>query len=388
MILDEKFLKRIIEGCAFLGSGGGGSLKAAGKFLDVILNSPNQVELISSPDELLGKKHACIVCDIGSISSFDDKQDEALVYAFEQLVDFHKFDIAAVFPIETGPENTLAACVIAAKYGIPVIDGDGAGRAVPTLPLSTFSIAGIEHWQPLCISNGNGDVILLKTPEKKGLDGLARSVSHLEQFNNSASMALWPDTVEKLHAGSVKGSITRALHCGQLIEGIRVGDESLIGASLPEVNKINAWMITQGKLVSKVTREENGFNFTTTKLEDSISKRMITIISQNESLLVYDEGKDGPIALGPDSICYLWDDFSVATNTEITKKDVGGVRILYIIGVEAHPKLLECKEILDGFKEIIFELGYPGSQSIKNQKQPLGDLMIDLYKKRNKQNDK
>jgi DUF917 family protein len=91
------------------------------------------------------------VCDIGSIGALDKKQTDALRYAFDALAQHFKSTlgpIGALFPIETGPENTMAAFVIAARTGLPVVDGDGAGRAVPTIPFCSFSALGrVKNWR-------------------------------------------------------------------------------------------------------------------------------------------------------------------------------------------------------------------------------------------------
>jgi DUF917 family protein len=384
MVLDKKLLTRILYGSAFLGSGGGGLIESGRKFLEEIGGS--KVSLLTFPfSREHGKLLACVVCDMGSITAFDEKQSDALNLAYETLRDYfnkvkEEKKIQAFFPIETGPENTLAPFVLAARFGFYVIDGDGAARAVPTLPLSTFSVGGIKNPKPVSIANGNGDSMLVftKEPEK-----ILRSVSHIDAFSNSSSLALWPDTVDELFKDCIGGTITRALHCGQLIEGIRENDNKLIEESIGRVNDLSAFVIGAGEVIFKTGLEKGAFNFTTTKIRQKDGS-IITIISQNESLIAFSDQSYLPLAIAPDSICYLGFDFNPCTNGEIESIDetVGhnkkAKQQIYVIGVKAHKKL-QHQDIRNGFKKIIEELGYAGNMDIKTPKQkPLGDLLMGL----------
>lgn len=382
MYLNENLLKRVVEGTAFLGSGGGGKMESGFTFIREILNFTDQVEMLTFPlTEVDKKRTACIVCDMGSITAFDPKQDEALCFAFESLSghfckELGKID--AVFPIETGPENTMAPFLLAAKYKIPVIDGDGAGRAVPVLMLSTFAAGQVKNWRPIAISNGLGDSMLVSASDLSKVESVLRETTHTSLFSNSSSLALWPDEVGRIADKCVQGSISMALHCGQLLRGIRIKDGSLIAGALAHVNQLEGFLIGKGKVIYKTSDEKGAFNFTTTKIEQA-DGTIITIMSQNESLIAFQSNLNYPIAIAPDSICYLKSDFNPCTNAEIgiPAEDLQ-TEELYLIGVKANDKLL-TEKILAGFKTIINELGFAGNTDIPHtNSRPLGDLFLDL----------
>ena len=48
-----------------------------------------------------------------------------------------------VIPGEIGGSNSMRPMIVAAQTGVPVIDGDGMGRAFPELQMDTFSIYGV-----------------------------------------------------------------------------------------------------------------------------------------------------------------------------------------------------------------------------------------------------
>lgn len=375
--INESDLYRILWGSALLGSGGGGAIKAGQTFIDLIKASGKPITMLSFP---LTKEEenqlACVLCDIGSINAFDEKQADALVYAYETLAAHfdHMGAIRSVVPIETGPENTLAPFVVAAKFGLSVLDGDGAGRAVPTLPLSTFSVAGIANWRPVMMSNGQGDIVAVNSHRFDKYDNLLRSLAHVGHFSDSASLAMWPDTVGALAAHAVPGTITRALHCGQLLEGIREQKPDLVMQSLPVVNQLDAYLIGAGTIRYANTSDSGGFTFSTVKIENQTDKNTLTILSQNESLLVYNTDLPGPVAMAPDSICFLGQDLYPYTNSEISDCR----HPVYVIGIQAHQQLRH-PIIMAGFRHVMEELGYAGGASVyTGATKPLGDLIVEL----------
>lgn len=381
ILLDEALLFRIVYGSAFLGSGGGGKIASGEKFIEIIKRG-KPVQLLTFPlspkDEQL---MACIVCDMGSINQFDEKQHLALEYAFNSLKEYFESDIPvvkALFPIETGAENTLAPVALAAMLGLVVIDGDGASRAVPTLPLTTFSALGeLTNFTPVAIASGEGDVMLVGSKTKASFEALLRPITALKQFNNSASLALWPDVVKKLAKNCIPGTITQAMFCGQLLEGIRKNDKTLISTSLERVNKLTAVLLAMGRVDSVTSIEENAFNFAVIEIQNQLKNETITVLSQNESLVAYSNISEGPIALAPDSICYLNSEFWPVTNSEIKKCDK-----IYLIAVMANERLKD-PVILKGFRKIINKLGYSGNMDLKYPKtKPLGSLLLTLKQNR------
>jgi uncharacterized protein len=381
MILDNKSLERIVDGAAFLGSGGGGSKLAGRIFVEVIAGIKKEVELLTFPlPEYWHDRIACIVCDIGSINQFDENQAGALRCAFEALDTHFKptlGNMQALFPIETGPENTLAAFVMAAFMGIPVIDADGAGRAIPTIPLCSFSALGtVGNPNPVAIANGKGDFMLVNSHDVKQFDHILRKVAGTDVFKSSGSLALWPDKIQTLAKKSVQGTISKALDVGKLLEGVRDKNPALIRESQSALNQTQAYLIGVGRVSETPTKDDaNAFQFTVVTLENELHGDKLTVIGQNESLIVFSDKISHPVATAPDSICYLTDKFEPQTNVEIAKE-----QRIYLIGVRAHHTLSDAV-IVNGFRRVLLELGYAGSLLLESQRyEKLGDLLVRLSK--------
>jgi len=79
------------------------------------------------------------------IDEIDDSSLKALTY--QGLLDLADgaviFSAHATIPVELGGFNTLAAVDVAARCNIPVMDADGAGRAVPEVHLKVYTIDSI-----------------------------------------------------------------------------------------------------------------------------------------------------------------------------------------------------------------------------------------------------
>jgi DUF917 family protein len=354
----RNMMERLVEGAAFLGSGGGGKIDSGKKFIDIVLQG-KPVELLKTPlTPAQGRLMSCIACDIGAISEFDPNQDKALVYAFEALQQYFfndKRPIKTIFPIETGAENSMAAIALASKFGLSVIDADGAGRAVPILPLSTFSVLGtLKNPSPVAIASGKGDVLLVGRETPSGYEALLRPIAALKEFGSSASLVLWPDKAGSLVKSGINGTISRAIACGELFRAIREDDEKKIKRCEAPVNKLQGMLLAAGRVDFVESEQEDAFNFGAVKIINQLRKETITVLSQNESLIAYSDQQDGPIAIAPHAICFLDSDMNPLTNSEIAKEDK-----VYLIAVQANKKMMSPK-IKAGFEDIMKDLGYFG----------------------------
>jgi len=58
-----------------------------------------------------------------------------------------------IVPVEIGAVNSLVPMVVASNMNIPVVNADGAGRAVPTLSCITFSTNSALLAKGLVVTN-------------------------------------------------------------------------------------------------------------------------------------------------------------------------------------------------------------------------------------------
>lgn len=383
MLLNETQLTQIVYGAAFLGSGGGGAISTGLSFVKIIMENTHQkgVILLSGKEVEIPDITACVLCDIGAITAIEKNQAIAINNAYLHMSAYYKVKtgkhIAAVFPIETGPENTLAPFVLASYQHIPVVDGDGAGRAVPDLGLCTFGTIPFEGdpMHQAIMADELANWLLVNTANVNGLDKSMRNIASSPQFGSSASLCLWVSPLSELYNKSVRGSILKTLSCGELLAGIKMHDPSLIHHALPIVNELAAALICAGKVVNRQESESGAFNFGTIHINDSPTSETITILNQNENLIAFGSNHEMPLCCAPDSICYLDQHFQPLTNCEIKPG-----MFVFVIAIKAHEKLYQ-PEILTRFCQLISSLGYAGKRNQLSNLMPLGDLLIELYAK-------
>jgi len=376
MEISSEKLYHIIEGAALLGSGGGGNKAAAYALLNYIVETApsGKVQLLSADDHPFDSSAmGCVIADIGANSAKEEKQFEAIATAFNELsLQMQRTvgpSLAFVLPIETGPENSMVPFVVAAHYGIPVLDIDGAGRAVPVLPLATFSELPSC---PAVIANDKGDFILLQIDKVGDLDSMLRPITGSALFGNSGSLALWPSRIDSLLKHAVKNSLSYAMACGELIDCLQKGLQ-IAPVCLSFVNERKACLLGQGRVQSIQSKEDGAFDYSQVVIHDVLTDTKISVLVQNESLILYNSNQPGPMLTAPASIGYLKADGSAITNAEIKQGDE-----VFVLAIDAY-EVLKQPERLRLFKEQLEEFAYFGELKYQlPSEEGLADLLVRL----------
>jgi len=158
--LNRTDLEDILLGCTVLGTGGGGELKEGLDRVNDDLARGKEFRLLSldkvPDDALIASPYFC-----GALTAemSDEVQEDLL--SFQALQHYLGQDIYATVATELGGGNTASALSVAANLGIPIVDGDPCGRAVPELQHSTFFINQVSI-APMAIANKFGDVVIIK----------------------------------------------------------------------------------------------------------------------------------------------------------------------------------------------------------------------------------
>jgi DUF917 family protein len=84
--------------------------------------------------------------------------------------------IDAVLCGEAGGVNSTTPFVVAAMTGLPLVDGDGMGRAYPELQMVTFTMHGVSA-TPMVLCDDKGNSIVLETVSNAWTERLARAAT-------------------------------------------------------------------------------------------------------------------------------------------------------------------------------------------------------------------
>lgn len=144
MKLGLESLDDLSAGAAFLATGGGGDPYVSLLATRTVLERNGPVELISV-DDLDDDAYVVTIGGVGAPSvslellpSVDDPVKTLL--AFEAHVGRQ---VDAVVSFEIGGGNSLIPIMAASDRDIPVVNGDGMGRALPEAQMMTYPIAGV-----------------------------------------------------------------------------------------------------------------------------------------------------------------------------------------------------------------------------------------------------
>lgn len=398
-------LQNIALGACFLGSGGGGKLKTSLKYIDDYFSANKEFQNFQIADLITDLKDAkpnesgIVVAYMGAPQKMDEiKCPDAVCEGIKKIMDYKNADhIDYIIPVEIGPVSSITACLTALKMkmtpkmqNVHVLNVDGAGRAVPTLDLITYTTNAHVSVNPtfLCSENENENKKPPEAPvyhqikleifgdKKPGavfsddmdsgaaskMESLARPVLNMAEFDQRAGLVMWYfDNVTKLKEdyASVPGTLTFSLEQGRVIRSMQSEnwefskiEELFKSQSIYPAIKENYTAIREmcrGKLISATTSTAGGFDVGVITIEDEgDSAHQYTIIFQNESLILWDSNSAQPLVMAPDLICYLIDYGKyVFTNGDIMRGDALKEELhkkeIVVYGIAAPRALMESE---------------------------------------------
>jgi DUF917 family protein len=263
----------------------------------------------------------------------------------------------AVIGGEIGGGNAFSPLLLGAQTGLPVVDGDGMGRALPELQMLSFLIYGRPP-APAVLADDKGNVVLLTAlRDVSWLEPLARDVT--VRMGGTAGVVSCPMGREEVRATCLPGSISRARALGlAMLEARRTGT-SAVEAARQAAGGVCLFI---GKVVDVERRTRAGFalgRMVLEGLEQDTGSRM-EIEFQNENLVAR---RDGVIACTvPDLICVLDSEDGEPLSTEVLRyglrASVLGLpapaqlttpRALQVVGPRAFGYALDYQPLLAGF---------------------------------------
>lgn len=337
-MIDQTALDEIAIGAGILGTGGGGNpylgklfasrLLAAGKPMTV-------VDLSEVPDDAL-------VTSVGGMGSPTIgierlKQGEEPLFALRALERYLGRRVTHLVPGEIGGSNSVAPLIVGAQTGLPVIDGDGMGRAFPELQMDTFTIYGVRP-TPGAIADPHGHIALFDAiPNGMTLERFARAVTI--QMGGASGYAFPPMSGAEAKRTAVGGTLSLARRVGAAVVAARATHADPIAAILTVTG---GQRLFSGKIVDVERRLVQGFARGMLQLAGMAGDegQMVQIDFQNENLIARDAHGE-VLAVVPDLICLV----DAATGEPVTTEIVRfGLRVT-VLGIPA-PDMLKTPEAL------------------------------------------
>ena len=289
-------LPDLVSGLLLLGSGGGGDPR--------ILAAATARQLRDAPvrgiglDDLDADDLVVPVGYIGSTSVLREKLPSGteLAEAVEALTRWTSTPPAALMALEMAGVNGLAPLSAASALGLPLLDADLTGRALPRIDQSSLVVSG-RAISPCAVTEPGGRTMLLDGVTPAEVEGLLRLV--IAHSSGWAALALPPQRAADLRATAIPGTAARALGLGR---ALRTADGTGTPADLAAA--LGGALLGHGRIVDVVTSPRTGrFDVTTVSVVDETTGAVIRLEAENEFVIALADGR--PVATAPDLIAVI-----------------------------------------------------------------------------------
>ena len=247
-------LDDIATGGAILGTGGGGDPYVGKLMAQEAIRRHGPVALVDvesfSDDSLIAP-----VCMMGAPTVMTEKlpQGDEIVIALRKLEKFMGRKVDGLLCGEAGGINSTTPFVAAAATGLPLIDGDGMGRAFPELQMTTFGMHGVSA-TPMVLGDDKGNSIVLETVNNRWTERLARSAT--VDMGGSALLAFYPMDGAAAKASTVRGTLSLCIDLGQKLRAARARHDDPVEAIRAA---LGAEIIFNGRVKDVLRRTVGGF---------------------------------------------------------------------------------------------------------------------------------
>jgi uncharacterized protein len=324
----------LASGACFFAAGGGGAL-ASGQSLAGSLPANASIPFVTVDQAAGDAAHlTAVTVFIGAPASATEITAQSVIAAFDALNDWCQANygkpIGYLVPGEMGAINATTACVVAQARGLAVIDADGGGgRSLPVLELASPNAFGVAA-NPAFVANNSTQLIEISGSSAKQTDDLVRGIISAPEFAEFSGSALWTMNNEQLQTAlPSQGTVTRSITYGAVINSGATNIVEQIFAMLAQ--DFPVYQIWTGTLTAQTEEESGGFDVGQTVVTLG-NAQVLTIVNQNENLLMYDSAATAPIVLLPDSVNYLGPQGQAISNVEIPQYVN---QQIYVIGIQA-----------------------------------------------------
>lgn len=335
-VFDED-LDAIEIGAAILGTGGGGNpyigklrcreeLKKGRKIPVIPLSELSDDALVVS----LGGIGAPVV----GVEKIEEGQE--CLRALHALEKELGVKVDALISAEIGGANSMEPMLTAAQAGLPVVDGDGMGRAFPEMQMCTWSIYGHRE-APGAMADEKGNIVVIReTPNDVWLERIARSV--VVAMGAAAGLATQPMKGDFVKRAAVPNTITQALNLGRAVLNAHATNADPVQTV---INQERGKLLMTAKITDLQRHLKGGFAVGHINLNGfgNFDGETGRIDLQNEFLVFWHNGNVEVCT--PDLIVVLDSDTGLPITTEMLRY---GQRVA-VLGLPAHP-LMRSPEAL------------------------------------------
>jgi DUF917 family protein len=300
-------IKDMIYGATLFGGGGGGAcesgLTALQQYMDDhgITDEADVMVRVMDVDEMDPNGYAACTAAMGAPTKFKEVRIAPYINgAFDHLCSIAeqmRREIMYSISVEIGGFNTLVPLLVAMEKGIPFIDADGAGRAVPTLDTLLLHINGLAT-SPLAMADNKGNKVSIKL--NNAVDAQMGEIvgrNLCVAFGQMGGLSGWMVKQNEIKQNLPLGSVRMCQKVGHIMRNT----ESSVGLfeKLESEAGLTCMELDRGQVVDVHNEQASGFDKGYVEIQGS--KGIWKTYFLNENLVIQ---KDGVTVMTvPDIIC-------------------------------------------------------------------------------------
>ncbi len=334
----EADCRDFVDGCLFMGTGGGGQPEEGMTALRSALDDGLEVGWVDA-DSIADDALTVTAYSSGSIAPQGPEVDEliaslhlgspqaldrVMLQAIEHLGSFLGQSVGAIVPVELGASNSPAPIVAGARLGIPIPDGDYSGRAVPDEMQGTpfineipsFPFASVDAWGNVAIVPETANAYMLERVSKM------LSIAGI----HGTSIASTPLSGRDMKRILVPGTLTRSLAIGRAAREAREQNEDPVDAA---VEAAAGWRLFDGVVSQKDWEDRDGYMFGDLTIDGEREGKpaQLRIWFKNENHVAWLDGE--PWVCSPDLISVV----DAVTGRGYTSTDVAEGHRVSVVGM-------------------------------------------------------
>jgi len=336
-------IEDFVRGCTFYGTGGGGLPENGIDSLVSELEKGKEVGWIDiddiSDDDLtvcpflMGSIAPHTERTIKEMANFGlgtvkNKQKDCLAIAIQELSNYTGKKVNALIPIELGGANTPGCIAAGLIAGIPTIDGDYTGRAIPEISQTTPYLHD-KSLLPIITVDAWGNICIIKNSTSYPI------AERIGKFLSAASYGLTGDagflmTGKEVKEVIIPGTLTECYNIGKLIRETReVGKDPIAEV----IKLLGGWIISRGKVVKKEWEDHGGYYWGTYTIagEGEFEGDITKIWFKNENHICWKNGE--VLVTSPDIIIVV----DVITGEPFANPKLSEGDNVAVVGLKARP---------------------------------------------------
>jgi DUF917 family protein len=353
----ERELRDIITGAAFMGAGGGGSPKDGLKLLEELVSLERSRVTVISPEEMGQDELAVMVAEIGAPRVFSEVDSfPETVTAFTVMQEAAAGagkSIKYLMAGELGGFNTMVPLYVAALKGVPFVDADGNGRAVPEMGADLYAAAEVPH-SPITMASSSGDSVIINLSDPhdhRSAENIARHVClAYGQLAAFCTFVVNRDTiVERL----APRTMTLCTTIGEAFRGASGFAE--LAENLGQA--VGARELFAGTISEVELRSEGGFDLGFTHIDGTgaYTGRAVSIGFKNENMLMRDDSGE-VVATVPDVMTLV----DMEALKPLTNADTEKGQNVAVFGATATKNWFRSPKGVSNWRPILARFGYEG----------------------------